>query len=369
MARRLFAFLSETSELPLDVYDPEADAWLEAAALEDNDEFILFANGNAVTALSAVLPARSDRELRQAAPYAIEDDIGSDLDDIHIAFGAKPSDAAEPRTLLITGRDQMDQWLALASALPAKSVRIIPEQILVQKGQALVLSDRVIGHGDKGLFAADRALGDDFVDFLTEGLDKVFPDRDGLTELISLFEDVSAPTNLLQGAYKLKGTSGPGLSIGPWRVPLALAAALMLTWFGSVHFETRAYQAATLDMEQQMLSEYQKVFPNEPAPRNAVRSLSRKLGAGGGTQPGGLDFLQTTSALYQAVFELDAAQMRNLRFDPQRGGVFASMTYADYGYDAELKALLEEVGFVVSIGDARRTNEGVQGDVIVEGLQ
>lgn len=369
MARRLYAFLSETSDGPLDVYDPEADAWLETASLEGNDELILFANGNAVTVLSAVLPARSDRELRQAAPFAIEDDIGSDLDDIHIAFGAKPSDTAQPRTLLITSRDQMDQWLALASSIPAKSVRIIPEQILVQTGQALVLPDRVLGHGDKGPFVADRALGDDLIDFLTDGLNKVFPDLDGLADLIGLFEESTAPINLLQGAYRLKGNSGSGLSIGPWRVPIALAAALMLTWFGSMHFETRAYQAATLDMEQQMLSEYQKVFPNEPAPRNAVRSLSRKLGAGGGTQPGGLDFLQTTSALYQAVFELDAAQMRSLRFDPQRGGVFASMTYADYGYDAELKALLEEVGFVVSIGDARRTNEGVQGDVIVEGLQ
>lgn len=368
MARTLFAYLPENAAKPQVFFDPSEDAHLDVADVSSADQLVFLAHGCAVTQLSVSVPARSEREARLAAPFAIEDEIGNEVDDVHIAFGPKPADLKDERTLYIVSKDQMDAWQAVLSEFPSNSKTLTAEQDLIPNGSALNLNDRVVGHGKAGPFAADIALGRPLLEVLTEGLSVLLPASDGLNEFAQWYAASEQPINLLQGDYRSRGSGSSSGVLKAWRVPLLLAAAVSIVWLSGLHMETQAYRAASQGIDADLKNAYQTAFPEERLPSNVVRAMRRK--STGGSQDGsGLDFLQTSAALYAAIDELEAARLRALRFEPRRGGLFASMTYDDYGYDAELKALLEEGGYVVQIGDARRTDEGVQGDVVVEGLR
>ena len=51
--------------------------------------------GDVVT-LDAELPARAGAKLLQAVPYALEEQVADDIDDLHFAIGARAADGRTP---------------------------------------------------------------------------------------------------------------------------------------------------------------------------------------------------------------------------------------------------------------------------------
>ena len=53
---------------------------------EKNNTVIIMLPGEEILSKSLILPIKSYAKLKQAIPFALEDDIASDIDDCHFAF-------------------------------------------------------------------------------------------------------------------------------------------------------------------------------------------------------------------------------------------------------------------------------------------
>src|SRR5882762_9446542 len=93
------------------------------------------------------VPMKAGTKLLQLVPYALEEQLADDIDDLHFAIGRRPSDSTRTPVAVVT-RALMDQWLtALKSAglepeamyadsdllphNPGQSVALLEEDIVV----------------------------------------------------------------------------------------------------------------------------------------------------------------------------------------------------------------------------------------------
>ena len=58
--------------------------------------------------------------------------------------------------------------------------------------------------------------------------------------------------------------------------------------------------------------------------------------------------------------------IQGLRFDAETGRLVASMSYPDYGGDIDIKARLQARMLNVTLGDSRKQDNRVVGDITLE---
>lgn len=228
------------------------------------------APATAVSLHRVAIPVRSASAARAALPFALEDQLGQELEDLHLVAGPRRADGQY--SAAVVSREQMERWLAgctasgwqLEALLPQASLHtaLAPEQGLrVQPspwpggGQALVTSadaEPVLVEIGMLSFWLQQRLAR-----LGEGQQTVELQGYSATEL-GLRESVEralAPAvvakleaalkqaqqrrtlNLLTGAYT------KGMAVPPWRKlrPLIMVATLlMVTWIGLQVVESMA---------------------------------------------------------------------------------------------------------------------------------
>ncbi len=120
---------------------------LDACELAKGQNVILLVPGNLVTLTQAAIPTRSHQRALKAIPYALEDQLVSDVETLHFAHGDKRPDDAIP--VAVIDQQRMQDWLKTSSELDIKLDAIIPDvlslplheqgwSILIQGDTALV---------------------------------------------------------------------------------------------------------------------------------------------------------------------------------------------------------------------------------------
>ena len=130
----------------------------------------VFLNGLDVLGLSAVVPARSEKEARRAAPFAIEDDLAETVEESHVAL-ADPDKAnpEAPRNINVISVQTLneivtalaEQDLHEAEVVAAHS--LLPQQDILYQAPGLILG-RLNGRS----FAIDPSIGQDVLIGMTE---------------------------------------------------------------------------------------------------------------------------------------------------------------------------------------------------------
>jgi type II secretory pathway component PulL len=77
-------------------------------------------------------------------------------------------------------------------------------------------------------------------------------------------------------------------------------------------------------------------------------------------------FLELSALLYEAIPDDGLITIQGLRFDADSGRLVASMSYPDYGGDIDIKTRLETKGLSVTLGDSRKQDDRVVGDITLE---
>lgn len=305
--------------------------------------------GRAVIALvpaTAVLRTRADvpvkgaAKIQQALPFALEEQLAEDVDDLHFAAGSRGPDGRVP--VAVVRRDLMSEWLARLSGaglavsqlystsdalgvIPSTTVLLVEESgaILVEPDGTTATIDvdsldavlelwigGVPESGSDDGIKAPRHLA---VHVCATLADRIAPTLDGLRPQLDSLEVrtfgehgvlprlaaqiVTTPgLNLLQGDYARRASL---MVYWPaWRLTAALAAGLAVVAIGTELAQLRQMQVRGAALDQSIDQAFHYLFPDAGEvtdPRGQFESRIRQLGSSGGASREFLDTLQVVA--------------------------------------------------------------------------
>ncbi len=317
---------------------PQSGPLSLAAARSAGRRICVLVPGTDVLVAEPELPTKAGAKLQQLVPYALEEQLADDIDDLHFAVGRRPADS--PRTpVAVVTRALMDQWLtALKSAglepeamyadsdllphNPGQSVALLDEDIVVVRppsGSPVTLPADALqealemaqstspegGGAGRGLIlytgAPEWHEHSAQVEALRERFDgiKIQLLANGPLDLFAQQLPTATPTNLLQGAYT--PTTSRAVGIRAWRV-----AAILLGSLIALHIAGKAVELSLLKRNEHKLDvslreTYQTALPGAPStpdPRKAMeqRLAAARSGGSNGLLPALEAFVQARSA-------------------------------------------------------------------------
>ena len=281
-------------------------------------------------------PAKAGTKLQQLVPYALEEQLAEDIEELHFAVGRRPEESSRV-PVAVVARKLMDEWCALlkANGIEPEAMYADSELLPQNPGQAVALleEDAVVVRPPSG--AVVTLPGDALGEALEIALAGIEPGTPGGRGLIlytgaaewrrhsptveaarERFEGIqiqlltggplallaqqlptATATNLLQGPYTPATTHPVGWSA--WRV-----AAMLLTGFIALHVAGKAAELTVLKHADRRLdTSIEQVFrtamPGQPDTYEARRQMEQRLAAARASQASG-GFLLALQALVQA---------------------------------------------------------------------
>jgi general secretion pathway protein L len=311
--------------------------------------------GSDVLLAEPELPAKSGVRPQQLVPYALEEQLADNIDELHFALGRRAADSNRT-PVAVVARALMDEWLARlrAAGLEPECLYADSELLPANPGQAVALLEedgvcvRAPGAPPVSLpvDALAQALGvaespaaepDEFgAGGATRGLVlysgtvewqrhaaeveaargrfaslKVQLLGDGPLALFAQQLPDTAAINMLQGPYTPKSSRAAGLSA--WRVAAMLLLALVALHVAGKATELRVLKSKEHEVDASIRDTFHRAMPAEPGTTDARRRMEQRLAAlrnGGG--PSGL--LGALQAVAQARGGAAGASMQSLNF-------------------------------------------------------
>jgi general secretion pathway protein L len=320
----------------------EASGELREAALRaQGGRVVVLAPASSMLTCVAAMPPTPAARLRQALPYALEEQFAEDVERLHFAIGKRDAEGKFPVVAL--GRDLMERWQALlaanelrphemlneALALPWAegewSLLLQEEEALLRTGAAqacaipvtqlapwLAVALHAQAEPPSRVCIYDARPGDDGAAW-QEGLPGLDIAYERIESPLSLLArtDPSTGINLLQGDYSRKAHLGRLWR--PWRATAAMLGLWLLVQGGMVignYFSLSAREAQLFAAIEQV---YRETFPEARNVVNPRVQMERQLAElqGGGT---GGAFVTLLAASGPVLSEVNGLELRNLRY-------------------------------------------------------
>lgn len=359
---------------------------------------IVLVPGTEALTLFADIPAKGAR-LLAALPFALEDHVADDVENLHFAAGHRRDDGSLP--VAVATRAKLAEWLTRLDGAGIEAARIVPENHGLARTpntlSMLVTNDLVMfNDGLKVEFvipdispsealAATGILNEEQSDesesasrHLVVYCDAALADRhekdwallrheldsvdvnvlpDGALPRLAVTVASGAGINLLQGRYGAKTEFGT--MFRPWRY-----AAIFLLVFGIVGLLGKAADYYRLNVEQhalqtQFAEEYRRIRPNDTReivdPVGTVNSLRRSQGT---PIAGPQVFLPSLQQLASAVSANKAVKIEAISY--RAGVVDVRLTAPDIPtLDKIVRAVGSSGRFSASMQSADRVGEQV----------
>lgn len=305
--------------------------------------------GTDVLLAEPVLPAKSSNKLAQLVPYALEEQLASDIEDLHFAIGRRTAQQPATPVAVIT-RGRIESWIAVLTAaglrpdamyaetagLPSTangvSLLIDGTRVYVKRenkpgavidvdplieGLQLALDSGAEAHEHVTLYVnetdyeRERDLLEGLREFTASLQMKLLPD--GALPLLASTVVSAPPVNLLQGPYLV--ASPVKLSLAPWRYAAALAGVFLLSHIGykAVQYSQLKRQETELDAAIQQV--FQAAMPGAPRPdpKEARSQMEARLTAVRGANVTG-GFMGALDTLSSALQQAPGTQLEALSY-------------------------------------------------------
>jgi len=342
---------------------PVTGSLAEAAKDIADRAVIVLVPATTVLTTTVNIPIRSGSRLQAALPYALEELVADDVENLHFAAGTRGEDGRLP--VAVVAREQMQGWLQRLDEAGISASRLIPENhglaripgtlsLLVAEGQVMFndgADNEFVMQGVKpsDALAVAGALDETAVGEAGDAEENGGPGHllvycepddekrflhdwnalrhelasvdinllpDGVLPRLAVTVAAGRGINLLQGRYGAKAEIGE--IFRPWRY-----AAILLLSLGVVAFGGKAVDYYRLDREVNVLkaqftSEYREIRPGDTReildPVSTVNSVRRSLGGPAATQV----FLPSLQQLALAVQQNGSADIEAISY---RAGV------------------------------------------------
>lgn len=337
---------------------PVSGSLEQAAAEVAGRPVIALVPSTEVLTTSADLPVKSGSRLRAALPFALEESVAQDIEQLHFAAGQRRDSGKLP--VAIVERATLEDWIARLTDAGIAASRMVPENYGLARipGTASVLVDDDVVFFNDGAdteFVLEGAKPSDALVAAGMLIDKQDEDDDETTghllaycrpedetrlshdwialrhELhsvdVNLLADGALPrlavtvasghgVNLLQGRYGRK--TDYRAQLGPWRGAALLLLGLAVAGFAAKGVDYYRLTQERAALQAQFTTEYRQIQPGDTReitdPLSILGSLQRSLGAASGPQV----FLPSLRHLSEAIAANSAARIESISY---RAGV------------------------------------------------
>ncbi|MEW6983660.1 type II secretion system protein GspL [Colwelliaceae bacterium 6471] len=359
-------------------------------------EVVTFVPGCDVAIKQLTVPGKSQRAIRLAAPYMLEDELAQDVEQLFFAYSNLKQDAQGHNCFVAAvGRTQIEKWRDWLTKAEIRCKIMIPD-VLAMPYHEDTWSVVALGHqllirqSQWQGMVVDQATWQMIVDRWQqrsksdsgneEGADSTrlpvlnayspLPvDIEGLQinampeelPLALLAQHVKAQSfNLLQGEFQVKEERSPVLVNWYWAA--GIAAFALLANVGMKGAELLKLNAQQQVIEEQIITTYKKAFPESRKVRVATikSQLKRKLSEVGSTNTGE-GFLTMLNKTQPAFSSVPSLKPESLRFDGKRQEIRIQAVAKDYQSFDKFKVALEKAKLSVNQGAQNNQGEQVTG--------
>lgn len=322
--------------------------WSELPRPPENTRIRLLLPGQMVTHASARVAARNPKLIEQALPYALEEQLAEDIEQLRIAHGAR--DSSGQVQARIVRRQDLDQLLERLRA-----VGIQPDAVYSELDAIPVPSVGWTTLAWEGVVLARGSQGE----ALSLEPDLLAPLLDG-TAPVRAIQPPEGPLPWLhrhlheRGMIDLLGggrSTGLGDRLRPWRTPAILAAIALLLQAGLVWHDTRKLDQQRAAMQAEIERMAREAAPEVKRWVNPIAQL-RQLATGNTAAPTESGMLDMLARLAPALAARPDIKLGTLRF--QGGMLEAQLSAAEGGsLEALLEALRKQQGISVELAEQR----------------
>jgi len=319
----------------------------DALGVAQGRRVVVLLPGSEITLAEPELPVRGGARIAQAVPFALEEQLASDVEALHFAVGSRGANTAGTPVAVVS-RGALERWLAHCdaagievsaayadtAAVPAAgagcTLLLDDSQLYVRRPDSLpyvldaeplagALELALPGPANQGEVAehvtfytstAEYERNRDLIENLrtrTATLQvKLLPD--GPLPLLAAQAVSGAGVNLLQGPFAPR--SSLRTRMREWRLPAALAAAVTLLFVGSQAAMWWQQSRAEKALDAQIAEVFAQALPGQPVidPRAQMQgALGGAGGSGGGLMP-------AMSVVAQAMAQAPAARLKSVSY-------------------------------------------------------
>ncbi|MFM1706657.1 GspL family type II secretion system protein ExeL [Aeromonas salmonicida] len=323
------------------------------------------------------LPGKYSRQAAAALPYLLEEQIASDVDELHLVVLAHEGHDVD---LMAVDKEKMQTWLGWLKAAGLKSQQLLPDVLALPQAadgwSALQLGKEwLLRQGpcqgivaDEPLLAMLLAVEAEPVTIHSHTPVPPIPTANWqaadpeLPMLLLAKGALNCQANLLQGPYRPQTEySRYWLQ---WRKVAVVAGLLLLVALTQrgVHLYQLAEQDKALKAEVRQV--YTRIFPGETRIVNVRSQMAQHLKLLGQTPQDGVLLLLTELA--PTFAEVPGLKPQVLRFDAARGELRLQVTAPGF---TEIERFRELAGkrFEVQQGEVRSTEGKVEGALVLKG--
>lgn len=362
---------------------PNVDELVQLTEKSAAREVVVFVPASDIAIKRLKVPGSSQRAIRLAAPYMLEEELAQDVDQLFFAFSeTKQDERGNNCFLAAVERKQLElwlQWLADAGifckliipdalALPTQNSSstavMLGEQVLVKLEEWRVMSFEAnawpiiathfshVDENEKAIMAYStltQVPAELKVEYLPEEL-----------PLAILATHHSRKFNLLQGEFQVKEKRSATNTNWLWVAGIA-CVALVLN-FGLKGAELYRLSLQQSSIEDAIIENYKAAFPQTKRVKvSTVRSQLRQKLAEVGNSGESAGFLPLLIKLEPALARVPEIKPQTLKFDGKRQEVRMQTIAKDYQYFEKLKIALEKEGLTVNLGAQNNQGEQISG--------
>ncbi len=319
-----------------------------AVATAASRKVIVLVPGTDALLAEPVLPVKSGTKLAQIVPFALEEHLATDVEDLHFAVGKRESRPGTP--VAVVSHARMEAWQALLANAGLHADGIYPETaalpetpnaitLLIDGARVYVRRPDTAGavldvqpliealqlalaSGEEAREHVTIYLGEDDYERereLLEGLReftaslqmKLLPD--GPLPLLAANIVQGGGVNLLQGRYQLKRKMQ--LSFAPWRYAAVLALVFVASHIGLKSWQYFHYKSQEARLDEEIGQLYQQLMPGAPLPdaSAARRMIEARLNQLRGSGPVS-GMMTTLAALGDAMGQVPNTNVESIAY-------------------------------------------------------
>jgi general secretion pathway protein L len=319
-----------------------------AAATAGNRKIIVLVPGTDALLAEPVLPVKSGTKLAQVVPFALEEHLATDVEDLHFAVGKRESRPGTP--VAVVSHARMEAWQALLADAGLHADAIYPEtaalpetpnaitllidgarvyvrrsdtrgavldvQPLIEALQLALASgeearEHVTIYVSEDDYERERELLEGLREFTASLQLKLLPD--GPLPLLAANVVRDGGVNLLQGRYQ--SSRRLQLSFAPWRYAAVLALVFVASHVGLKSWQYFHYKGKEAQVDAQIGDLYQRLMPGAPLPdaSAARRMVEARLNQLRGTGPVS-GMMTTLAALGEAMGQVPNTNVESIAY-------------------------------------------------------
>ena len=351
--------------------------------------FIVLVPSTDCLVTTVLLPTKQRRQQIKALPFALEEQIAVDIEEMHFAIGQRREDGL--LSVIAVSKVKMQSWLdslansgiSVVSMLPLCSLLEAPQgawsvfhfnqsYIVNQNGNCWIGSEDEV---KMMLNLSIQQLADDALPGLLFWSENETPSWiNGLGLEVSSHTIKSSEeallarfdfqkTNLLQGDFTIQDNWSAGWKL--WKKVAVIAFVALLLKFSLMGFEVFKLNDESAYLQTEMARQYHKIAPGARITKNIERQMKQLIAQHQGGQNQSNSFLNMLDVVAESLASIEDIKPTNLTYDRNKAEIRLDLIISSLPKLDLLKDNLVAKGLSIEVGAANAQGSNYSGRLTI----